>query len=53
MLLNLNLAFVNVATRKFQSIYVMAIIFLLGSGGLEFCTHSQVSDIIDANKMSD
>lgn len=53
MLLNLHLPFVNVATRKFQSIYVMAIIFLLGSGGLEFCTHSQVSDIIDANKMSD
>lgn len=53
MLLNLNFPFVNVATRKFQSIHMIAIIFLLGSGGLKFCTRSQVSDIIDANKMSD
>lgn len=53
MLLNLNFPFVNVATRKFQNIYMIAIIFLLGSGGLKFCTHSQGSDSIDANKMSD
>ena len=31
----------------------MYIMFLFDSGGLKFCTHSQVSDIIDANKMKE
>lgn len=34
-------------------IYMIAIIFLLGSGGLKFALTLQGSDSIDANKMSD